>query len=331
MDVATHAAAGCRENAACAAQEHPFPRAVVPVLRCNGDAVSPELLPAICEHELQIRVNGKTLVSLLCSRAAIRELAYGFLYDEGVIGSLGDVRSCVVDEEAMTASFELRRPVPAFGHPVSSSGLGGKVLCSPLAPAPFDRRGACDADEMCERATAVGALPASFPDLASGAGCSPRLASASDFSGVSAVPEVLRAMRSMSDAAHEHAATRGMHCSALFRNGAMLGCFEDIGRHNTFDKLAGDCLLRSMPPQGTLLTTTGRVSGEMMRKALQLGVSGVASYSGPTDVAVGLARAAGVLLVGYAGKGDSAIVYTVPTDAARREGCGCVAFARTAM
>ena len=116
-------------------------------------------------------------------------------------------------------------------------------------------------------------------------------------------------MAAMDEAAVEYHATRGMHCSALFRDGEMLGCFEDIGRHNTLDKLAGHCLLNGIPAQGALLATTGRVSAEMCAKALRLGVAAVASCSGPTDQAVRLAREAGVMLVGYAGKPGRAVRY----------------------
>ena len=104
----------------------------------------------------------------------------------------------------------------------------------------------------------------------------------------------------------------------------MIGCFEDIGRHNTFDKLAGHCLLNAIPTQRTLLTTTGRVSAEMMRKALRLGVEAVASCSGPTDVAIRLARDAGVMLVGYAGRGEEALVYAPGAGAAWEDGADAV-------
>lgn len=131
-------------------------------------------------------------------------------------------------------------------------------------------------------------------------------------------------MGAMQSNAPEHAATRGMHCSALFGGGGMIGCFEDIGRHNTFDKLAGHCLLNAIPTQRTLLTTTGRVSAEMMRKALRLGVEAVASCSGPTDVAIRLARDAGVMLVGYAGRGEEALVYAPGAGAAWEDGADAV-------
>ena len=99
--------------------------------------------------------------------------------------------------------------------------------------------------------------------------------------------------------AREYAATRGTHCSALFCRDEMVALYEDIGRHNTFDKLAGHCLTRGIDATGFLLATTGRVSSEMLRKAARLGVGTVASLSGPTDAAVREARGRGMTLAGY--------------------------------
>lgn len=83
--------------------------------------------------------------------------------------------------------------------------------------------------------------------------------------------------------AREYAATRGTHCSALFCRDEMVALYEDIGRHNTFDKLAGHCLTRGIDATGFLLATTGRVSSEMLRKAARLGV-------GTVGVAIGSYR-----------------------------------------
>lgn len=264
-----------------------FPRATVPVFRLAGVEVTPELRGAICERELTIVANGEPLVRLLCSAVALRELAHGFLYSEGVVGSLDKIAAFDLDEKAMVASFTLVGPVEKPSCPTVSSGFGGKVLRSPLrdagVPVAEKPRGGLEGP----------AAPHGRVDLAATA-------------------------RSMSDAvqvmaanAPEYARTRGMHCSALFRGGEMLGCFEDIGRHNTFDKLAGRCLLEGLSMEGALLTTTGRVSAEMMHKALRLGVAGVASCSGPTDVAIALARETGVALAGYAKEPGEAVLYGV--------------------
>ena len=57
---------------------------------------------------------------------------------------------------------------------------------------------------------------------------------------------------------------------------------EDIGRHNTLDKLWGKAMLGGIDTAGCLLVTTGRVSMEMLGKAAKMGVSVVASRSSPS-------------------------------------------------
>lgn len=253
-----------------------FPRATVPVLRLSNGRALPELRGAICESELEIVVNNEPLVRLLCSQASLEELAHGFLYSEGVVGSLDQIVAFDLDRDAMVARFALADPVEKPLCPTVSSGFGGKVLRSPLAAPPA----ACGTT-AAQRHGDAAALAQAMGD----------------------------AVHRMTSNAPEYARTRGMHCSALFRGGEMLGCFEDIGRHNTFDKLAGHCLLTGVTMEGALLATTGRVSGEMMRKAVAMGVAGVASCSGPTDVAIALAREAGVALAGYAKEPGEAVLY----------------------
>lgn len=284
--------------------EPTFPRVLFPVVRYGDGTEAPELVRVICEQELHIVANGVRLVNLLCSGVALRELAHGFLYSEGVIRSLADVRGCWVDGDTMVVEFDLAVPARRPGCPTVSSGFGGKVLRSPLGSGRADRRGAADADELCGRRAGVQGERDGLP-MGGGMGYGMHC----EGSARPSIDEVFFAMAAMDTAAVEYHATRGMHCSALFRDGKMIGCFEDIGRHNTFDKLAGHCLLTGASAEGALLTTTGRVSAEMCAKALRLGVAAVASCSGPTDQAVRLAREAGVMLVGYAGKPGRAVRY----------------------
>ena len=80
---------------------------------------------------------------------------------------------------------------------------------------------------------------------------------------------------------------------------ALLLYAEDIGRHNTIDRLAGEALLRGMDLAGKALVTSGRVSSEMAAKGAMLGVSLIASRTSPTDMAVKICSEAGITLVGY--------------------------------
>ncbi len=289
-----------------------FPRATVPVFRLAGSTVTPELRGAICERELTIVANGEPLVRLLCSAAALRELAHGFLYSEGVVGSLDEIAAFELDQEAMVAAFTLAGVVERPGCPTISSGFGGKVLRSPMGGT-----GASVAEKPwdCENDGSV-ALAKAQPRSREFPGAAVRSSSGTRVDPAATALSMGDAVQTMEASAPEYARTRGMHCSALFRGGEMLGCFEDIGRHNTFDKLAGHCLLSGIPMEGALLATTGRVSGEMMRKAVAMGVAGVASCSGPTDVAIALAREAGVALAGYAKTPGEAVLYGAGRGAA---------------
>lgn len=114
----------------------------------------------------------------------------------------------------------------------------------------------------------------------------------------------------MQTLAVRYSQTGGMHCSALFLPSGLVASFEDIGRHNTLDKLAGYCLLRGISAEDTLLLTSGRISSDMVRKAARMGVSVIASYSTATQGAYELARAGNMTLVVYAGKRTQQICCT---------------------
>jgi len=97
----------------------------------------------------------------------------------------------------------------------------------------------------------------------------------------------------------KYAATGGMHCTALFSDEKLLMFYEDIGRHNSFDKITGRCLMDGTDARDCLLITTGRVSEDMVKKAAGLGISVIASHSTPTDKALELAENCGITLIGY--------------------------------
>lgn len=102
---------------------------------------------------------------------------------------------------------------------------------------------------------------------------------------------------------------RGIHTAALADLTGLLLVTEDIGRHNTLDKLYGRCLLEGIRTEGRILLATGRISAEMLGKAAAMQTPMVASRSSPTTLAVALAAAWNVTLVGYVRR-DSLNVYT---------------------
>jgi len=102
--------------------------------------------------------------------------------------------------------------------------------------------------------------------------------------------------------------TRGIHTSALAEGDRLLAVVEDVGRHNTIDKLLGRCLLEDIPTDHRILLSTGRISSEMLHKAAHAGIPVVASRTSPTSLSVALAAAWNVTLVGYVRR-DSLTVY----------------------
>lgn len=102
---------------------------------------------------------------------------------------------------------------------------------------------------------------------------------------------------------------RGIHTAALAEPDGLLLVAEDIGRHNTLDKLYGRCLLDGIATEGRILLATGRISAEMLGKAARMGTPVVASRSSPTTLSMSLAAAWNVTLVGYVRR-DSLNVYT---------------------
>ena len=108
----------------------------------------------------------------------------------------------------------------------------------------------------------------------------------------------------------------GVHASALADVKDLLVVAEDIGRHNTLDKIQGECMLTGLTTKDRLLLSTGRISSEMLLKAARMQVPIIVSRHSPTGSAVLLARDLGIALVGRV-RGNRLSVYSHP----ERLGC----------
>jgi FdhD protein len=84
--------------------------------------------------------------------------------------------------------------------------------------------------------------------------------------------------------------TRGVHASSLADAEQTLMVLEDLGRHNSVDKIAGYCFLNHIETSDKLLLTTGRITSEVLIKAARSNFPVIISRSSASSVAIATAK-----------------------------------------
>jgi FdhD protein len=261
----------------------------VSVNRLGG---GPERADAVAvEEPLEIRVGGRGVAVTMRTPGHDRELAAGFLLTEGVV----------------RAAAELLDVYACRDLPHGQEGNVVEALLSPEARARFDparlTRHVFTASScgLCGKAT-IDAVACVLPPLAAaGAASEAGLFAAA---ALGSWPERLRAAQPGFDA------TGGLHAAARFTvRGELVAVREDVGRHNALDKLLGAALWAGETPLGQAgVLVSGRLSFELVQKCWAAGVPLLAGIGAPSSLAVELATAAGMTLVGFL-RADRANVY----------------------
>jgi FdhD protein len=241
---------------------------------CRGDFMQPTAATVVNEFPLQLIVNGREIATLIGSPHDLRFLVAGFLRLQGFVSSLNDFEMFSVCDEFGTANVRIKGELPERLKPVLTSGCGSGISFT---------------------------LP-----TADGAAVSPP---------ASRLPksprQIFSLMSELSQKAEQYRSHGGIHSAAIGLGGKLLLYAEDLGRHNTFDRIAGEALFKGIDMAGADLVTSGRVSTEMVAKAALMGIGVIASRTSPTDMAIKLCEQAGICLIGYV-RGGAFTVYSHP-------------------
>lgn len=116
------------------------------------------------------------------------------------------------------------------------------------------------------------------------------------------------AMRAFLHRSEVYVETGGVHAAAIARGEAMVAFAEDIGRHNAFDKAIGACRRQGIGLEDKVALVTGRLSQELVAKAIPASLPVLVSRGAPTDAAIRLADEANLTLIGFA-RADRMNVY----------------------
>jgi FdhD protein len=105
--------------------------------------------------------------------------------------------------------------------------------------------------------------------------------------------------------------TRGVHVVGLADRDRLIAVAEDIGRHNTLDRVIGHGLLNAMEFGSCYVVSSGKISSEMVRKCLVANIPVIVSRGATTSLAIEIGEKTGVTLVGFA-RGDAMNIYSHP-------------------
>jgi FdhD protein len=249
--------------------------AAVAIDRWRERDTRPDADRVAAEEPLEIQIGAEPIAVVMRTPGHDRELALGFLITEAVIADAADL--------AALRHESVSRDPEAAGNVIRAVPRDGLAIDLARARRSLYVGSSCG---VCGKASLERALATAPP-----------LDDPARFAGerLLALPDRLR------ESQRTFAETGGLHAAALFdADGKLLVVREDVGRHNAVDKTIGWAAERGrLPLAGHGLLVSGRISFEIVQKALAARVPVVAAVSAPTSLAVDLATAGGVALVGF--------------------------------
>lgn len=218
----------------------------------------------ICEEEpIVLYLNGKKLVTFMCTPIEIKELAIGYLFSNRIINDYSELMTlaaCEDMKEVYAITLEDVNWERLHTNTIIMSGCGsGKVIS--------------DGISHLQKINSSISIP---------------------------IDDIRLYTKNVLSNAEIYKETGGMHCAAICDEMNILAMSEDVGRHNAVDKVIGKGVLLNTDFNKTLIITTGRISTDMVLKAVNISCPMIVSISIVTTMALRLAKELGVNIIGRA-------------------------------
>jgi len=215
----------------------------------------------VIEQELPIYVNGQHLITASITPILQKEFVAGYLFGQGFLDSYSDIESIKIESNTARVTLSGARKISQRTENTSLRIVsgGGKAVY-------FEK--------------------AVLPEIKT--------------QMVISTKEIFKAMNTLFEKAGIYRDTEGVHTAGLYKpDGAPLFIAEDIGRHNTLDKVIGYALMNRIDCVNTFLVTTGRMASEMIVKICRAKIPVVATKTAVTSAAIKSGNKYGLTIIGF--------------------------------
>ena len=257
------------------------------ILRIKKSIEEKTLDTILIERFIDISVNSEPLVNIVCLPLDLKELSVGFLFSIGIIDTIDEIKEIKINE------LENRIDIDLYNSKLST------IDNFHLNPVSRVIDTSCGISSPWREI-----IKKSLDDAKESAKLKDDIKISQDI--------IFSCMKQMQTESPLFRETGGCHAAAIFNfDGKLLSLKKDIGRHNAIDKVIGDLLLKKQNFSDLFLTSTGRLTGDSVLKAVRAGLPVVASRSAAIESGVRLAFTYGITLIGFV-RGARMNVYTNP-------------------
>jgi FdhD protein len=229
------------------------------------------------EKPLHLFVNTTYWATILCSPSSLKEMAVGHLLSEGILKSTTEIDEVNLDETEATCYVKLKAAVNVEER-INLSRLHQRVVTS-----------ACGEQSIYQYKRKPARVTSNLKVKAE---------------------VVFKSVNQLNFRAKVFRQTGGVHAAAIYTaDGSLVALAEDVGRHNAVDKVIGMAALKQTSFGECFLTSTGRLSGDIVFKASKVALPIVASLGAALDSGVDMAEASNLTLAGFV-RGKRMNVYT---------------------